>query len=133
MADSLIPTQETASDESASEQSHGDGHGADADRQHDQQHQQAAKTDVPSEEDCLRAIVHVGRLAALGVFKPSVANSVRNSFRDVLQHHQKKAKAAEKNLTNDTVIECLRQDPKVLSLLEPLLSQEQIELIVKNT
>ena len=88
--------------------------------------------DIPTEEDCLRAIAHTARLAVLGVIKPSVANVTRSSFRDILQHHKAKAKEAEKNISNGDVIDILKKDPKLLSLLEPLLSKEQIDMIMKS-
>ena len=51
-------------------------------------------------------------LAALGMFKPPVANSIRSAFRDILQYHKSKAKEAEKNVANADVLEAARNDPK---------------------
>lgn len=88
--------------------------------------------DIPSEEECLGAIAQVARLAAMGLLKPAQANAIRGSFREILVYHQKKAKEDEKGISNVGVLEVFQKDPKLSSLLEPLLSQEQIAMILKN-
>ena len=65
--------------------------------------------------------------------KPAQGNTVLASFREILKHHQNEAKENEQGISNFDVLEVLRQDPKMLSLLEPLLSQEQIDMILKNS
>ncbi|MBC8867948.1 MAG: hypothetical protein H8E44_00950 [Planctomycetes bacterium] len=98
-----------------------------------QKRRQRKSADIPTEEDCLGAIAQVARLAAMGLLKPAQANSIRGSFRDILSYHQKKAKENEQGISNADVLDVFQQDPKLLSLLEPLLSQEQIDLILKNS
>lgn len=91
------------------------------------------KAAVPSEEECLQAIAQTGRLAALGLLKPAVANAIRNSFRDILQHYQRRAKESEQTAVDGALLESLRNDPKLLNLMEPILSQEQIDRIIHDT
>lgn len=116
------------------EQARGDNcdRGAGAETSHRRQQRHSTESDILSENDCLRRIARTAELVALGVFKPSVANALRSSYRDILQHHKAKAKEAEKNLSNGDVIEVLKKDPRLLSLLEPLLSQEQVDMIMKS-
>lgn len=97
-----------------------------------QKRRQRMSPDIPSEEECLGAIAHVARLAAMGLLKPAQANAIRGSFREILVYHQKRAKENEKGISNVGVLEVFQKDPKLLSLLEPLLSQEQIAMILKN-
>ena len=66
------------------------------------------------------------------MFKPAVANTIRSAFRDILQYHRSKAKEAEENVANADVLEAVRKDPKILSLLEPFLTQDMINSIMKN-
>ena len=95
--------------------------------------QQKKTPDIPSEEECLGAIAQVARLTAIGLLKPAQANAIRGSFREILMYHQKKAKESEQGISNVDVLEVFQQEPKLLSLLEPLLSQEQIDMILKNS
>ena len=133
MSNLMIPASGAEPEKGAQQETHNDAHGAGADGQHgQQQHQRAGQPDIPSEEDCLRAIAHVARLAALGMFKPSVANTIRSAFRDIFQYHKSKAKEAEKNVANADVLEAVRNDPKMLGLLEPFLTQDVINAIMKN-
>jgi hypothetical protein len=94
--------------------------------------QQRKTPDIPSEEECLGAIAQVARLAAMGLLKPAQANAIRGSFREILMYHQRKAKESEQGISNVDVLDVFQQDPKLLSLLEPLLSQEQIDMILKS-
>ena len=133
MSSLMIPAPGAEPEKGGHQEAHNDARGTGADGQHGQQQQQrAAQSDIPSEEDCLRGIAQVGRLAALGMFKPAVANAIRSAFRDILQHHKNKAKEAEKNVANADVLQAVRNDPKMLSLLEPFLTQDMINSIMKN-
>jgi hypothetical protein len=128
----LGPAAESA--KTSQEQAQGDDHSTDAaaDSNGNQQHQRAEKDGIISEEDCVRGIAHVARLVALGVLTPSKANTIRASLRDILQYHRNKSKQAEKGVANGDVLDILKKDPQLLSLLEPLLSQSQIDMIMKN-
>jgi hypothetical protein len=97
-----------------------------------QEQRQRKSPDIPSEEECLAAIAQVGRLAAIGFLKPAQANAIRGSFREILLHYRNKAKENEQGMSNVDVLGVFQKDPKLLSLLEPLLSQEQIDMILKN-
>jgi hypothetical protein len=101
-------------------------------QQHGQQQQRAGQSDVPSDEECLRNIAHTARLVALGILKPAAANTIRSAFRDILQYRKNKAKEAENNLANADVLEAVRNNPEMLGLLEPFLTQEMINAIMKN-
>ena len=109
-----------------------DNHDAGADRRRQQQRQRAKKPEIPSEEDCLGAIVQVARLVALGLLETAQANAIRASFREILLFHRSKAKEAEKGIANVEVLDVLRKDPKLLSLFEPLLSQEQVDWVLRG-
>ncbi len=108
------------------EQTSGEDHGERA-RRH---HQHSQKRAIPSEADCLSAIAQVAGLAAMGLLKPGQANAVRNAYRDILMHHKAKAKEVEKSLSNSDVLDLLRTDPKLLDLLAPLLTGEQLDMVM---
>ncbi len=118
---------EKTGNEQAHENTCGDGASAGASH-HRQRH--TKKRGIPSEEDCLLAIAQVAGLAAMGVLKVGQANAVRAAYRDILGHYKSKAKEAAKSLTNTDVMELLRKDPKLLNLLEPLLTSEQLDMVM---
>ena len=96
------------------------------------QQTRSKKPPIPSPEDCARSMAQLIGLVTMGLLKPAQANTIRNALRDLLQYHQGKAKEAETGLANADVLDLLKKDPTVLSLLEPLLTEAQIEMIMKN-
>ena len=132
MSDLVIPGPDAEPEKSRKKQSGGAGRDTDgADRQR-QQHARATNGHIPTEKECLAAIARVAGLVAMGILKPAAANTIRSSYRDILQHYKAKDQEAEKNLADSDVLEILARDPVMLSLLEPLLSQEQIEMIMNR-
>jgi hypothetical protein len=91
------------------------------------------KPSIPTLEDCLRAMAQLAGLVAMGLLKSSEANAIRGAYREILQHHKSEAKQSETSLSNADVMEVLRKDPQVLSLLEPLLTPEQVAMVMQNT
>jgi hypothetical protein len=132
MPHSMIPGPGAEPEKAGQEQFH-DSQDAGTGPDGRQQRRTAGTSDIPSENDCLRAIIQVGRLAALGLLKPGVANAVRNSFREVLQHYRGKAKETGKNIADADVLDLLEKDPRLLNLLEPLLSNEQVDMIMRRS
>ena len=132
MSSVLLPGPADAEPEKIGyEQSKVDNHNTGADRRRQQQRQRARKPDIPSEEDCLGAIAQVARLVAMGLLETAQANAIRAAFREILLYHRNKSKEAEKGISNVALLDVLRKDPKLLSLFEPLLSQEQVEWILR--
>ena len=102
--------------------------GARASRRRRQRH--SKKPGVPSENDCLLAIAQVAGLVAMGLLKVGQANAIRAAYRDILSHHKGKAKEAEKSLSNSDVMDLLKKDPKLVNLLAPLLTSEQLDMVM---
>jgi hypothetical protein len=94
---------------------------------------QGARSAIPSSVDCLKGIAQLTGLLALGLIKPAQANAIRAAFREILQYHKTATKQAEKTLSNADIMDILRKDPRLLSLLEPLLTEEQIDMVMRNT
>jgi hypothetical protein len=111
-------------------QGNSSGHGA-SNGGSDYHRPHAKKPGIPSESDCVLAIAQVAGLAAMGLLKVGQANAVRAAYRDILMYHKGKAKEAEKSLSNSDVMELLRKDPKLLNLLAPLLTSEQLDMVMK--
>ena len=116
-------------EKTGNEQAQGNSRGEAAGRH--RQQRQSKKSGIPSVEDCLRAIAQVPGLVAIGLLEASKANAIRAAYRDILAHHKSKAKEVEKSLSNSDVMDLLRKDPKLLNLLAPLLTSEQIDMVMK--
>jgi hypothetical protein len=95
--------------------------------------QRRARQDgIPSQEDCLRAIAQLSSLVALKVLTPLQANSIRANFEALLRHHHQSQASRPSQISDDRVLAILRASPELLSLLEPLLTDEQIALIGRD-
>jgi len=90
------------------------------------------KSGIPSETECLRLMARLAGLVAIGFLRPPQANAIRAAYQQILQFHRNKAKEVEKGLANADVLELLRSDPNLLSLLEPLLTDEQVAMVTTD-
>lgn len=89
---------------------------------------------IPTVEECLAALMQLNAAVALGIFVPSQANAIRANYTEILRHHQKTSGNADrKGIATADVMELMRKDPKVLSIVTPFLSDEQVAMIMKNS
>jgi hypothetical protein len=134
MTDLLIPGPGPDPEQNGPQGAQDDGHDAGAQRPRGTQRQRGKPPTIPSEAECLQAIVQAARLVAMGLFTPSQANAIRAAFRDVLQHHQAKTtQAAGRGVSDGDLLKVLQADPRLLNLLEPVLGPDQIELIMRTS
>ncbi len=88
---------------------------------------------IPSLEDCLFAFASLAGAVAMGVIKPAQANTIRASYAEILRYHQKNESRNDRNgMADADVMEIMRKDPKMFSMMEPFLTDEQIDLVMKN-
>jgi hypothetical protein len=89
---------------------------------------------IPDADACLDALGRLPGLIALGIVKPAQANAMRAIYHEILQHHQRSQQRDDRQgLSDADVMDVMQRDPQFLNLLEPLLSQEQVELIMRST
>jgi len=87
----------------------------------------------PGEEQCLAAIARLAGLVAIGMLKPSQANSIRASFAEILRFHRAAKGAREQQRLEDAdLIGLLRTNPELLAMLEPLLTEDQIDMLTRE-
>jgi hypothetical protein len=131
MSSPLIPAPQGAEQQNTSDdQKPGNDRNVGGDHQNRPGYRE--KPSIPSLEDCLRAMAQLAGLIAMGLLKPSEANAIRAAYREILQHHKSRAKEVEKTLANADVMEVLRKDPQLLGLLEPLLTPEQVAMVMQT-
>ena len=72
-------------------------------------------------------------LVAMGVLTTAQANSIRGVYSTILGYHQKARNARSvQTLDNDNVLEILRQNPEMISMVESLLTDEQVEMLMND-
>jgi len=85
---------------------------------------------IPSDEDCLAALAQLPGLVALKYMTPAQANAVRGVYQAILKHYQQaRAASARPGIADADLLEIARANPEILSMLEPLLTDEQMDLI----
>lgn len=100
--------------------------------QNNESHQRRQQAPIPDLETCLRAIGQLPGLVALRLLTPAQANAIRASYREILQHHQQSVNRSSQNGISDaSLLDLARQRPEIVSMLEPLLTDDQIDLVMK--
>jgi len=86
---------------------------------------------IPSAEECAAKLAQLPGLVAMGLLTTSQANVIRGTYRDLLGFHQaRRSQQQGAGIADESVLELLRRDPKPLGLLEPLLPNEQIQMVM---
>ena len=88
---------------------------------------------ILSEAQCLAGLSRLPGLLAFNMIKADKSNAMLGAFREILRHHSS-AKDPGRNagIVDDDMLAVLRKNPELFQLLEPLLTDEQIELILND-
>jgi hypothetical protein len=88
---------------------------------------------IASPEDCLSGLSQMPGMIALGILKTSQANAIRGVYSTILGHHQKaKETRTDQTLDNESLLKMLRKDPAMINLLAPLLTADQIKMLIQD-
>lgn len=88
---------------------------------------------TPGIEDCVAALASLAGTVAMGLIKPAQAAVIRGCYAEIIKFHQtNESRDDHKSIADADVVELLRKDPKMLSMLEPFLTDEQIKMVMKN-
>ena len=98
------------------------------------QHQQSRRRkagQILDEQQCLAGMSQLLGLLAIGLIKPQTSNAMRGLYHDLLLHYQRSGRdAAKAPLADEDLLAILRENPAMLSMLESLISDEQLQLIM---
>jgi hypothetical protein len=95
---------------------------------------QKAKPVIATKEECLAALTKIPGLLIIGLITPQVANAMRGPYKDILEHHRRAQQVpAQGGMANDDLLEIVRKNPEYLGMLSDLLTEEQIQLVLKQT
>jgi hypothetical protein len=92
----------------------------------------ASEKSIPSREDCLKAMGAMPGLVGMRILKPAQANSIRAIYDSILDQHDRVRPGQSAPLADDDLLQLWRDQPHLIDLLEPLLSQEQLEMIMRK-
>jgi hypothetical protein len=88
---------------------------------------------APDSDACLSALGQLPGLIAMGLVTTAQANAIRGVYNTILQHqHRSRAGGDQQQLDDVHVMEVLRTNPGMLSMLEPLLTDEQIAAVMEE-
>jgi len=96
-------------------------------------YQRHAGAAAASADQCLRALTQLPGLVAMGMLTPAQANSMRATYATILQHYQKTQSTPSHAPATADVVQAVRNNPELAALLEPLLTDEQIEALMQET
>jgi hypothetical protein len=92
-----------------------------------------ARAPIASAEDCLAALSKLVSLVALGILSTAQANAIRSTYTAILQYHERHQSGPSRTIADEKdLAKLLRKHPELAKLLEPLLSDEQIEILLRG-
>ncbi len=91
------------------------------------------KLSVPTEEQCLAALVQIPAMMLTGMLNTTQANVTKGVYATALQHlRQPKSTSNNSGINAPSLIDILRQNRSMIDSLEPMLTQEQFKEIKKQ-
>jgi hypothetical protein len=107
--------------------------GAQKKRSDQRRSDKGAKNAYPSEDQCLTAIARVAGLVAMRILTTSQANSIRAAFSEILRWHRTSSgRSGDRRVDDRDLLSILRTNPELLAMIEPLLTDDQIELLARQ-
>jgi hypothetical protein len=91
------------------------------------------KCTAPDPDDCLDALGQLPGLIAMKLVTTAQANSIRGVYSTILQQHRRTQSGRDQAQLDDAgMMAILRDNPNMLSMLAPLLTEEQIAAIMED-
>jgi hypothetical protein len=105
---------------------------AQGDHTQQQQRRQRSAPPVLDAMQCLGGLSQLPGLLATGFLAPKVVNAMRAVYQTLLQHSARAGATAMPALATEDVLSVLRENPERIRLFEPLLTDEQLEMITRE-
>jgi hypothetical protein len=88
---------------------------------------------IASAEDCLAMLSRLPSLVTLGMISTATANTIRSTCTAILQYYGRQQSGPSRTVVNEKdVAKLLRTHPEYAKLFEHLLTDEQIEILVRG-
>ena len=86
----------------------------------------------PNKEDILHKLGQMPGLIAIGVLPPATANAMKGVYQTMLNHVDDSTQGGAARVADEDVIKILQQQPELLKALQPFLTPEQLELVIRE-
>jgi len=81
---------------------------------------------IPAAEELCEQLLKLNSLVLMNIITTAQAAVIQRSLSKVLDAQQKRARADQPGLSEKTLADLCRLDPRVISYLEPFLTEEQV-------
>ena len=82
---------------------------------------------------CLEALSRLPGLLLMGYVRPAQANAIRSTLEAILRHyHQTRSTGTASPRQGIDIMSILRTHPQLINLFEPLLTDEQLESLMRE-
>jgi hypothetical protein len=86
----------------------------------------------PNKEDILHKLGQMPGLIAIGVLPPAKANAMKGVYQTILSHVDDSRQSGAARVADEDLIKILQQQPELLKALQPFLTPEQLDLIIRE-
>ena len=96
--------------------------------------QRQPRSAAQSPDDILTALGQIPGLITMGLITTAQANAIRGVYSTMLQRHQHVGRSRDQaHLDDADVMQLLRENPSMLNMLSPLLTDQQIAAVMQQS
>ncbi len=87
---------------------------------------------IPSVDELLRQLIQLNGAVALGAISSKEANVIQKNVKTVLDVQMRRASRDDTGPSQEALAELCRNDPRMLNVIEPFLTDSQMNLIMSE-
>ena len=85
---------------------------------------------IPSVDEVLQQLIQLNGAVAIGAMSTKEANLIHKNLRTVLEVQLKRASREDAGPSQEALVELCRNDPRVLNVIEPFLTDTQMDWLM---
>jgi hypothetical protein len=90
------------------------------------------RVSIPSVDQILQQLIQLNGAVAIGAMSTKEANLIHKNLRTVLEVQMKRASREDTGPSQEALIDLCRNDPRVLNVMEPFLTDAQMDWIMNE-
>jgi len=90
------------------------------------------KSEIPTVDELLKQIMQVNGMVVLKHLSPQAASTILTGLKVLLEVQREREAVSQEQLASEALVAACRRDPQLVTLLEPLLTDEQLDTLVKE-
>jgi hypothetical protein len=87
---------------------------------------------IPTVDQVLQQLIQLNGAVAIGAMSTKEANLIHKNLRTVLDVQMKRASREDSGPSQEALVELCRNDPRVLNVIEPFLTDTQMEWLMNE-